>query len=202
MLVVALTGGIASGKSTVSRMFEAAGVPVICADELAREAVDPASPLLDEIRRVFGDTVIDRQGRLDRAAMAQLVFQDASRRKILESIVHPWVIARTEIRIKELAAQGHDLAIVDVPLLYEIGWKDGFDKIIVVYAPEALQSTRLSERNLMDSQEVDARLRAQMPIEEKRKRADIVIDNRGSIEGTRGQVEQVLKELRTMAKPH
>jgi len=199
MLVVALTGGIASGKSTVSGMFAAAGVPVICADELAWEAVDPASPLLEEIRRLFGDTVIDRQGRLDRAAMARLVFQDASRRKILESVVHPWVLAETERRIRELATQGHDLVIVDVPLLYEVGWNEGFDKIVVVYVPEELQATRLSERNQMESAEVAARLRAQMPIEEKKRLADIVVDNSGTIENTRSQVEALLTRLRAMA---
>ncbi len=199
MLVVGLTGGIASGKSTVSRMFEEAGVPVICADELAREAVDPGSPLLGEIRRLFGDAVIDRQGRLDRAAMARLVFQDASRRKILESIVHPWVMAETQRRIKELATQGHAVVVVDVPLLYEVGWKAAFDQVIVVYVPDAIQAARLTERNEMDPLEVSARLRAQMPIEEKRKRADVVVDNSGTIEETRRQVEKVLAALRIAA---
>jgi dephospho-CoA kinase len=198
MLVVGLTGGIASGKSTVSRMFEEAGVPVICADQLAREAVDPASPLLEEIRGIFGDTVIDGEGRLDREAMASVVFQDESRRKDLESIIHPWVLSETERRIGILSAEGHQLVIVDVPLLYEIGWFKGFDKIIVVYVPEAVQATRLSERNHMDSREVAARLRAQMPIAEKRRRADMVVDNSGTIEHTRDQVEAILTELRTM----
>ena len=109
MLVVGLTGGIASGKSTVSRMFEQAGIPVICADELAREVVRPGSQGLAEIRRIFGDDVLDEEGKLDREAMARLVFQDRSKRKILESIIHPRVAEEQNKRLRTLEVKGIQL---------------------------------------------------------------------------------------------
>jgi dephospho-CoA kinase len=195
MLVVGLTGGIASGKTTVSRMFEEAGVPVICADELSREAVAPGSPGLEEIRRLFGDEMIDDQGGLDRPRMAQVVFQDEAKRRLLESIIHPRVEDGKNRRIKELESQGHRMVVVDVPLLYESGWDRHCDMVLVVYVSGETQMDRLVSRDGIADLDARARLDSQIPIDDKRRRADRVIDNSGSIEHTREQVKRVLEEL-------
>jgi dephospho-CoA kinase len=199
MLVVGLTGGISSGKTTVSKMIEQEGIPVICADELARKVVEPGSPGLDEIRRRFGDEVVDSQGRLDRAAMARLVFADSSLRKTLELIIHPRVEEERDRRIQQLARQGHAVAVVDVPLLFEAGWQDAFDLIVVVYVPREIQERRLIARDGISTEEARARLDAQMPIERKRDLADRSIDNSESMDKTRRQLERILQDVRKMA---
>lgn len=195
-----MTGGIASGKSTVSRMFQDAGIPVICADELAREAVQPGAPGLDEIRRVFGAGVIDAEGALDRVRMAELVFQDRSKREALEKIIHPEVARQKDLRIDRLKRSGHRLVVVDVPLLYEKGWEKQFDLVVVVHVPAEVQERRLVERDNMSVDEARSRLNAQMPIEEKRQRADRVIDNAGPVDHTRHQVLSLLAEFQHMAE--
>ncbi len=200
MLVVGLTGGIASGKSTVSRMFQDAGIPVICADELARDAVKPGSPALEEIGRAFGERVIDEQGGLDRVRMAELVFKDDSKRKALEHIIHPRVAEQKDRRIHALRNDGYKLAIVDVPLLYETAWDSQFDLIIVVFVPRITQEERLIQRDGMTREEARARLDAQMPIDDKKQKADRVIDNSDSLAHTRQQVEALLQELRLLAE--
>lgn len=200
MIVVGLTGGIGSGKSTVSAMLREAGVPVVCADELAKKAVEKGSPALEEIRRTFGEGVIDAEGRLDRVAMAQVVFSDSSRRKTLESIIHPRVEEEKDRIVGQLYQEGHPIVAVDVPLLFESGWESGFDLIIVVYVPREVQEKRLIHRDGISKGEARARLDAQMPIEEKKGRADRVIDNSGSVEETREQVERVLDDIKILAK--
>jgi dephospho-CoA kinase len=199
MLVVGLTGGIASGKSTVSTMMRQAGIPVICADELARLAVSAGSSCLEQIRGALGDGVVGDDGELDRKAVAAIVFADSSKRELIESIIHPWVLAETARRLGQLVAEGYNVAVVDVPLLYEAGWEDGFDLVMVVYVPREVQRTRLVERDQVSEDDAEARLRAQKPIEEKRARANIVIDNSGTIESTREQVERALAAIRQMS---
>jgi dephospho-CoA kinase len=199
MLIVGLTGGIASGKSTVSKMFEQAGIPVICADELAREVVRPGSQGLAEIRRIFGPEVLDEKGNLDREAMARLVFQDQSKRKVLESIIHPRVEEEQNKILNALEAQGHSIVVVDVPLLYEVEWERFVDLVIVVYAPRSAQEERLRNRDGMSSDDARSRLDAQMPIEDKRRRADRLVDNGKTLEHTRQQVERLVDELKETA---
>jgi dephospho-CoA kinase len=201
MLLVGLTGGIASGKTTVSRMFQDAGIPVICADELARDAVQPGSPALEEICRIFGAQVIDEEGGLDRSLMAELVFKDQAKREVLESIIHPMVAEEKDRRIQALRTGGYRLAIVDVPLLYEKKWERQFDLVVVVYVPRTTQEERLAQRDGMSPDEARARLDAQMPIEEKKQRADRVVDNSDSLEHTREQVNALLRELQFLASP-
>lgn len=196
MLVVGLTGGIASGKSTVSQMFRDAGVPVICADELAREAVKPGSRTLVEIREVFGEQVIGPDGNLDRSIMAKMVFQDPERRKALEAIIHPRVEDERNRLLVNLQSQGYELVVVDVPLLYENRLDKSFDAVIVVYVPEQVQVERLKARNRMTLEAIHSRIEAQMPIDEKKRKADYVVDNTGPLEETRRQFEKLLDELR------
>ncbi len=199
MLVVGLTGGIASGKSTVSRMFEQAGIPVICSDELAREVVRPGSPGLAEIRRIFGNDVLDDEGGLVREAMARLVFQDQSQRKLLESIIHPRVEEEQIKRLKALERKGHSVVVIDVPLLYEVGWERFVDLVVVVYAPRQVQEERLLNRDGMSSDDARSRLDAQMSIDEKRRLADRLVDNGNTLEHTRRQVATIIEELKEAA---
>ena len=199
MLVVGLTGGIASGKSTVSRMFREAGIPVICADDLAHEVVKPGSAGLYEIQRTFGDEFVDSAGNLNRVAMARLVFQDKDKRKTLESIIHPRVAEEQRRLLQEFAAQGHKIAIVDVPLLYESGLEDSVDMVIVAYVPPEIQIERLIARDNLSHEEAWSRLEAQMSIDEKKSLASRVIDNTGAVEFTRKQVLEIIKELRSLA---
>ena len=200
MLVVGLTGGIASGKSTVSGMFEDAGVPVVCLDELAREVVKPGSPALHDIRNTFGDKVIDKHGALDREVMAGEVFGDDEKRRRLESIIHPRVGEETQSRLRELEKKGHEIAVVDVPLLYEIRWERKCDLVVVVYVPAEIQEMRLIERDAMSPADARSRLQAQMPIEDKKKRADFLVDNCGGLDRTRDQVRKVCTELASKAE--
>ncbi len=200
MIVVGLTGGIASGKSTVSQIFKENGIPVICADELARNAVKPGSPALAEIRKVFGDYLISHDGQLDRVAMAKLVFNNESKRKLLESIIHPHVAAEKERLLSQFENQGAEIVVVDVPLLYEAGWDKQFDLVIVVYVSPPVQEQRIIERDHASRNDARARINAQMPIDQKRLLADRIVDNSGSIEETRRQVENIINELKAMAK--
>jgi dephospho-CoA kinase len=200
MLVVGLTGGIASGKSTVSRIFADEGVPVICADELAHDAVKPGSTALEEIRRAFGAEVLAEDGTLDRVAMARLVFQDTTKRKLLESIIHPRVAEQQQQRLDRLKREGHLIAVIDVPLLYESGWEKAFDLVIVVYVPTHIQEQRLITRDGISLEDARARLNAQMPIEEKKKLADRVIDNTRGMEHTLDQVKEILVKLKALAR--
>jgi dephospho-CoA kinase len=199
MLVVGLTGGIASGKSTVSRIFADQGIPVICADELARDAVRPGSDALEEIGSTFGEDVLDEHGRLNRPAMARLVFQNAAKRKLLESIIHPRVAEEQQRRLRQLELEGHRIAIIDVPLLYESGWEKAFDLVIVVYVPAEIQEQRLMARDKISREDARSRLDAQMPIEKKKKLADRVVDNTGGMKHTLDQVKSILEELEALA---
>ena len=199
MFVVGLTGGIASGKSTVARMFEEAGVQVICTDELAHEVVKAGSRALREIESAFGPDVIGRDGELDRSAMAGAVFQDESKRKVLESIIHPRIAEEMERRKLELAQTGHGMVVVDVPLLYEVGWEKMCDAVVVVFAKPSDQERRLTDRDGLSPEGVRFRIGAQASIEEKAKAADYVIDNTGSLEQTLSQVQETLKQLQLKA---
>ncbi|MGO9121732.1 MAG: dephospho-CoA kinase [Desulfomonilaceae bacterium] len=200
MLVVGLTGGIASGKSTVSLMFRETGIPVICADELAHEVVKPGSAALDKIRQTFGDEFIDSEGNLNRAAMARLVFKDQNKRQDLESIIHPRVAEEQRKLIRQFAVQGHNIVVVDVPLLYESGLEDSFDMILVAYVPPEVQIQRLIARDQVTAKEARSRLDAQLPIDKKKKLAGRIIDNTGPVEHTREQVLGIIKELRALAE--
>jgi dephospho-CoA kinase len=167
---------------------------------LAREAVRPGSQGLAEIRRVFGEGVLDDEGNLDREAMARLVFQDKPKRKILESIIHPRVEEEQNKRLAALERQGHSIAVVDIPLLYESGWECFVDLVVVVYAPRHIQGERLMNRDGMSADDARSRLDAQMPIDDKRKRADRLVDNGKTLEHTRRQVQNLIEELKEAAR--
>lgn len=201
-LTVGLTGGIASGKSAVSNIFRQNGIPVICADELAREVVKPGSNGLREIKAAFGDTVVDIDGTLNRPELARVVFSDPSKRKILEAIIHPRVSSEKERLVKDYWKQGNAIVVVDVPLLFEAGWENAFDLVILVYSPRKLQKKRLLSRDKISPDEASSRLNAQIDIESKKTMADIIIDNSGELEETEKQVTSIIDKLRSTLSEH
>lgn len=200
MVVAGLTGGIATGKSTVAAIFEKAGARLIDADRIAREAVRKDSPAYREIVAHFGAEVLQENGELDRKRLAAVIFGDPDEQRALERIVHPRVKEEIDLGIERVRRQAPDaLVIVDIPLLYEAGMQHGLDAVIVVYAPENLQIERLMARDALTRPAAVARIRAQMPIESKRALATYLIDNSGSIESTRAETLEVYRQLTSTA---
>ncbi len=196
LFVAGLTGGIASGKSTVSAMLAEAGIPVIDADRLAREAVEPGEPAYREVVAAFGPAVVGADGRLDRRRLAAIVFADPTARSRLEAIVHPRVFEAERAALAAVARERPgSVAVVDAALLLESGNYRWMDAVILVSAPRELQIERLMARDRLSRAEAEARLAAQWPLEAKRRYADFEIDNGGSLEATRAQVTRLAAEL-------
>jgi dephospho-CoA kinase len=196
MRLVGLTGGIATGKSAFAVALREAGAPVIDADLLARAVVRKGSAALAEIARAFGPEVIAPGGELDRGRMAERVFGDPAARARLEAITHPAVRRAMEAETRRLAAEGHDLAFYDVPLLYEVGLDREVDCVVVVWAPRELQISRLAARDGLPAAAAEARLAAQLPVDEKAARADVVVRNDGDLEALRRKAAPLLAALR------
>ena len=196
MRVVGLTGGIASGKTTFAGALRARGVPVVDADALARAAVAPGTPALAEIARLFGAGVLAPDGSLDRKKLGAVVFADAAARKRLEAVTHPAVRAAMAEETARLASAGHPLAFYDTPLLYEVGLDRILDCVVVVWAPRDLQRARLQGRDGLGADEAEARLAAQLPIDEKAARADFVVENAGAPEDLGPKADRLLADLR------
>ena len=196
MIVAGLTGGIATGKSTVAAVFEEAGARLVDADRIAREVVRKDSPAYREIVAHFGVGVLLGDGEIDRKRLAAVVFNNPDEQRALERIVHPRVKQEVDRRVDLIRRQAPDaLVILDIPLLFEAGMQRGLDAVIVVYAPERLQLERLMARDGLTEPEALARIRAQRPIETKRALATRVIDNSGSREHAREQVLETYRQL-------
>jgi dephospho-CoA kinase len=199
VFLVAVTGGIGSGKSTVTGRFAEHGCAVIDADRVAREVVEPGEPALAEIAERFGPELVREDGSLDRAALAAIVFADEDARIELERITHPRVAARMAERIAALAAEPWSgtprLVVVDHPLLVETGQAGRFDAVVVVLAPELIRVQRLQDERGMDADDVKARLRAQATDEERRAIATHVVDNGGDLASLNAQVDRVYAHL-------
>jgi len=193
---VALTGGIATGKSHVRAQFEALGVPTIDADSLARDAVATGTDGLASVISRFGTDVLDPAGALDRHKLANIVFADPAARRDLERIIHPFVRRSTDAWFASLDPLRHPIAMADIPLLYEAGREVDFDTVIVTRCDTDTQIRRLMERNGVSVSEARQRIAAQLPVEEKARRADFVIDTDGSMEDTNRQVKEVFQRLR------
>lgn len=179
MFRVGLTGNVASGKSSVARFLLEAGAPVIDADVLARRAVEPGSPGLEQVRATFGDAVMDGE-TLDRAALRKLVFSDPEARKRLEAIVHPEVARLRELEESSLRERGEEIVVHDIPLLFEVGLEDEYDMIVLVDAPRDIREDRLARDRGLSPEEARAMVDAQLATSVKRGRADVVIDNVGT----------------------
>jgi len=193
--VFGLTGGIGSGKSTVAQLFAARGVPVVDADALAREVVAPGSPAYGDVAAAWPE-VIAPDGTVDRKRLGAIVFGDPAARARLEAITHPRIAAAADARLAALAEEGHRLALYEATLLVESGrWRE-FDALIVVTASTETQIARATARDGLSRAQAEARVRAQLPTEEKVRVATHVIDNDGTRTGTEAQVEALLAKLR------
>jgi len=196
MRLFGLTGGIASGKSTVAARFRELGVPVIDADQVAREVVLPGTEGLRAVVAAFGEGVLAPDGSLDRAALAAAAFGDEAKRRLLNGILHPRIGARTMERAAELGAAGHALVCYEAALLVENGLADAFRPLVVVALPESVQLERARARDGASEAEVLARIRAQLPLAEKVRVADVVVDASGTLAETRDRADRALDEVK------
>lgn len=196
MFKLGLTGGIATGKTTISNYLKSIDIPVLDADEYARKVVEPGTPGLAEITNTFGEQILQPDGSLNRKLLGQIVFNDSSARQTLNDITHPRIQQMMADELHRLAEQQIPLVILDIPLLLENKNVAGADAVMVVTIPESLQLTRLMQRNNLTEKEAQSRISAQMPLVEKEKLADFVIDNSGTISSTQKQVEKVIQKIR------
>lgn len=199
IIVAGLTGGIGTGKSTVSAIFRRLGAYIIDADEIARNVVRKGTPPWKELTDLFGDEVLNPDGSIDRAKLGEIVFGDESKKKRLEDIIHPEVFKKIERLREEIKKEDKEAIIIcDVPLLIESGYHRKVEKIILVYAGEKEQLSRLKDR--LSLEEALKRIKSQMPLDEKKRYADYIIDNTGPIEETEAQCSKIYEELKRLGR--
>ena len=196
MKIVGLTGGISSGKSTVSSYLKQLKIPVIDADEVARKVVEPNSQGAREIRKTFGSDVFEEDGSLNRQKLGSLIFSNAENRQKLDDLLQPLIKIMILDEIEEYRQKGENMIVLDLPLLFEKQYEELCEDIIVVYISKELQLERLMRRNQYTKQEALSRIDSQLSIEEKRKRATVLLDNQGTIQQLYQQVEQWLVETK------
>ncbi len=194
--IIGLTGGIASGKSTIASFFKDEGIPVIETDQIAKTILQPGSDAFNEVVKHFGEEILLSEGIINRKALGERIFKDEHERDILNQIVHPEVRIITQSKADVLKKEGHAIIVIDVPLLFEAGFDQDVDQTLVISVPKDIQIERLMARDGIEKAYALKKINAQMPLKEKRKRADFVIDNRGSILDTKNQFNEVLKALK------
>ncbi|KAJ1722379.1 Dephospho-CoA kinase [Coemansia erecta] len=194
MLIVGLTGGIATGKSTASRALQASGIPVIDADVVAHQVMQPGEASYNMVVKHFGASILQSpSGPIDRAKLGAVIFNDTEKRELLNRCTHPFVRRRILWQLFSYYARGHGVCVLDVPLLYEAGMHRMCARVVVVGCEREVQVERLMARNGLSREEAVARVDAQMPVEEKAKRADAVVWNEGSVEDMQ---EEVCRKVR------
>jgi dephospho-CoA kinase len=191
-LVIGLTGGIASGKSTVSNMLKEMDITVIDADVEARLAVEKGEPAYQKIIAEFGDDILLDTEEIDRVKLGSIIFHDAEKRQLLNGIVHPEVRNRMHNQVEAAKVRGEQVMVLDIPLLFESKLTHMVEKTILVYVDRDIQLNRLMERNDLSLEDAEARISSQMPLSDKVALADAVINNNGSISETKKQVIEVL----------
>jgi dephospho-CoA kinase len=197
MLVVGLTGGIATGKSTVSAILQHAGALIIDADQIAREVVKKGRPAHRAVIEKFGKNVLMTDGEINRSVLGDIIFNDPQKKHLLNTIVHPHVRKEQDRQLKHIEKTNPDtIVILDIPLLLESKMYGDLSEVVVVYAPEHIQIKRLIQRDGISRNDALARIRSQMPIEEKKDKATMVIDNSGSKENTRKQTLRIFQRLK------
>ena len=197
MLLVGLTGGIATGKSLVSEILRGLGAYIIDADKIAREVVEPQKPAWLEIVEFFGKDIINKDRTINRKRLGEIVFNDPLKKRKLEEIVHPRVIEEENRMLKEyLKIKPDGIVIIDAALLIEAGSHKRVDKLIVVYADKETQTKRLMERDGLSRPDAEKKIASQLPLDKKVKMADFVIDNSKGIEETQRQTIDIFNKLR------
>lgn len=195
MFKLGLTGGIATGKTTISNYLKTKGIPVLDADEYARKVVEPGTPGLTDIVNTFGKQVLQSDGSLNRKLLGQIIFNDMTARQKLNDITHLRIQQMMTDELQKLAKDKTPLVILDIPLLLENHNIAGADAIMVVTVPESIQLNRLMQRNNLNKGEAQRRIDAQMPLSEKEKLADFIVDNSGTIANTLTQVDKVIQNI-------
>jgi dephospho-CoA kinase len=195
MIIVGLTGGIASGKSSAADFFAELGAYRIDADQLARRAVEPGQPAYDAVVRYFGKQILADDGYLERKKLAAIVFADSAQREMLNTITHPPVRNLLREELSRARDYGAEVALVEVPLLYEAGFDREVDRVVVVSVSPEKQLWRLMQRDKLSREEAEQRIASQMPLAEKEARADFVIDNNGTLEDAKKQVLAIWQQL-------
>jgi dephospho-CoA kinase len=198
MIKVALTGPVASGKSTVASLLREAGLPVIDSDMVARQAVAPGKPAWQALRQNFGPQFFKPDGSLDRPGLARHVFTRPQARRKLEQLLHPWIARELQELLGQLQSRNEPLVVVEIPLLFELGLEKSYDRVIVVRADESGRKQRLARRDCRAPDEAAGILAAQEIWREKAARGDFVVDNSGSLSATRDQVKKIIGELRKL----
>lgn len=196
---IGLTGGIATGKSTVADLFRQNGFAVIDADTIAHQALVASSPVFASLIAEFGSDIIDTHGNIDRGRLGEKIFKNPPARLKLDSLVHPFVRQQVAQQKQKLVQQGIKVAIYDVPLLFEKNMQKDFDKIVVVACRPDLQKARLIKRNSLTQDQAEQRISAQLPIDQKTKQADFVIENNSSLEELKNQTQKVISQLQKLS---
>lgn len=195
MYRIGLTGGVGSGKSTVSSYMHELGIPVIDGDKLAREAVIPGSLAMNRLRETFGPHIFLPDGSLDRLKVGEIVFNDEEKRQKLNGIIHPYIWYRTREELIRAQKSGYSVAVLDMPLLLEISWQLRVEEVWLVEVPLEVQIARVISRDGFTRKQVMERIGKQMPTMNKMNYADVIIDNSRSVEDTRRQVREALKHV-------
>jgi dephospho-CoA kinase len=193
-MLIGLTGGIASGKSSVSAMIKEMGYPIIDADLIARKVVEPGERAFIEIVKHFGTDILDEIGQIARKKLGAIVFNDEKERNVLNEIVHPAVRERMSQEKAQYLKEGHTTIVFDIPLLYESNLFHLVDKVLLVYVNANVQLKRLQERDQAGELDAKQRIQSQMSLSGKQDRADAVIDNNGTLEYTRKQLEDIFEQ--------
>jgi len=191
MLAIGLTGGIGTGKSEVSRVLRELGATVIDADRVGHEAYRPHSPIWREVVAAFGEGILQSTGEIDRKRLGAIVFSNPDARARLNAIMHPRMAESIRQDIKELQKRGIEVVVVEAALLIEAGWDSLVDEIWVTYSPEEVVVERLRSRNNLSEKEIKSRIRSQLPLEERARRAHVLVNNSGSIDKLREEVESL-----------
>ncbi|MFB4162988.1 dephospho-CoA kinase [Alteribacillus sp. JSM 102045] len=193
-MIIGLTGGIASGKSLIAAQFEKYGIPVIDADKIAREVVEPGEAAYEKVVEQFGIEILEKDGTIARKKLGRAIFGDTIKRQTLNQIIHPAIRQRMLEKKNQYEQEGYSNLVFDLPLLIENNLQFMVDKVLLVYVDAAVQKNRLMERDQAGEEDAKNRIASQMPLEEKKAYADAVIDNNQSRQQSLAQLENILKE--------